>query len=274
MLCAGCWFACQRAALFRATVLAYEKWPIRASLRPLGVYIYAFGSQSCATRLIFADSARLGPTKLRFCSKTLFLWAFRSAFSLAPQNATRFSAVMRPETKPRLAPLVEFGAVLGGSASHTSSDRLRRLGLRPAPCAAAPVVFAAIRAAMLRRRDTVSSPCDVSHRASDEPRRCMSLSSALAPSSLASPSIRRVFVRSFCARRRPVSSLNRAAYPPERSGVAEGELNAGCKSVAPSWRISEASASPRQIRRDFVRTIISFHRALILLFDGERANVV
>ena len=25
----------------------------------------------------------------------------------------------------------EFGAVLGGSASHTSSDRLRRLGLRP-----------------------------------------------------------------------------------------------------------------------------------------------
>ena len=109
----------------------FEKWPIRASLRPLDIYIYVFGSQSCATRLIFAGSARLGPTKLRFCSKTLFLWVFRSAFSLAPQNATRFSAVTRPETKPRLAPLVEFGAVLGGSASHTSSDRLRRLGLRP-----------------------------------------------------------------------------------------------------------------------------------------------
>ena len=261
MLCAGCWFACQRAALFRATVLAYEKWPIRASLRPLGVYIYAFGSQSCATRLIFADSARLGPTKLRFCSKTLFLWAFRSAFSLAPQNATRFSAVMRPETKPRLAPLVEFGAVLGISASLP-------LPAPPLPSSSrryAPQCFVG---------EYTSSPCDVSHRASDEPRRCMSLSSALAPSSLASPSIRRVFVRSFCARRRPVSSLNRAAYPPERSGVAEGELNAGCKSVAPSWRISEASASPRQIRRDFVRTIISFHRALILLFDGERANVV
>ena len=30
-----------------------------------------------------------------------------------------------------------------------------------------------------------------------------------------------------------VGSLNRAAYPPERSGVAEGELNAGCKSAAP-----------------------------------------
>ena len=86
----------------------------------------------------------------------------------------------RPEPWPRLAPSgVRRGA--------------RGLGLPPAPCAAAPVVFAAIRAAMLRRRDTVFSPCDVSHRASDEPRRCMSLSSALAPSSLASPSIRCVF---------------------------------------------------------------------------------
>ena len=78
-----------------------------------------------------------------------------------------------------------------------TSGRVRRgargLGLSPAPCAAAPVVFAAIRVAMLRRRDTGFLPCDVSHRASDEPRRCMSLSSALAPSSLASLFIRRVF---------------------------------------------------------------------------------
>ena len=101
----------------------------------------------------------------------------------------------RPEPWPRLAPSgVRRGA--------------RWLGLSPAPCAAAPVVFAAIRAAMLRRRDTASSPCDVSHRASDEPRRCMSLSSVLAPSSLASPSIRRVFLRSVCACRRSVGSLN------------------------------------------------------------------
>ena len=56
---APCWFAFQCAALFRATVLAHEKWPIRASLRPLDIYIYVFGSQSCATRLIFAGSARL-----------------------------------------------------------------------------------------------------------------------------------------------------------------------------------------------------------------------
>ena len=114
-------------------------------------------------------------------------------------------------------------AFFGGYAARNkaalgTSGRVRRgargLGLAPAPCAAAPVVFAAIRAAMLRRLDTVSSPCDVSHRASDEPRRCMSLSSALAPSSLASPSIRRVFLRSICARRRSVSSLNLAATHP------------------------------------------------------------
>ena len=77
-----CWFAFQCAALFRATVLAHEKRPISASLRPLDIYIYVFGSQSCATRLVFVGSAR-----------------------------------RRPKTKPRLAPLVEFGAVLGGSAS-------------------------------------------------------------------------------------------------------------------------------------------------------------
>ena len=100
-------------------MLAREKWPIRASLRHpasarfairptasgdmLDIYIYVFGSQSCATRLIFAGSAPLGPTKLRFCAKTLFLGAFRSAFGFAPQNATRFSAVKRPKTKPRMA---------------------------------------------------------------------------------------------------------------------------------------------------------------------------
>ena len=103
-------------------------------------------------------------------------------------------------------------AAARNKAALGTSGRVRRgargLGLSPVPCASAPAVFAAIRAAMLRRRDTASSPCDVSHRASGEPRRRMSLSSALAPSSLASPSIRSVSLRSFCARRRPVSSLN------------------------------------------------------------------
>ena len=133
----------------------------------------------------------------------------RSAYTYTPSGRSparlaSFSRVpprWRRRSKPRMAPSgVRRGA--------------RWLDLSPAPCAAAPVVFAAIRAAMLRRRDTVSSPCDVSHRASDEPRRCMSLSSALAPSSLASPSIRRVSFRSFCARRRSVSSLNLAATHP------------------------------------------------------------
>ena len=146
----SCWFAFQRAALFRATVLAHEKWPIRASLRPLDIYIYVFGSQSCATRLIFVGSARL--------------W---------------------PETKPRMAPLVEFGAVLGVSASLP----LPAPSLPSSSRRYAPQCFVGGYA---------SSPSDVSHRASDEPRRCMSLSSALAPSSLASPSLRRVCLRSIC----------------------------------------------------------------------------
>ena len=96
VLYAVCWFAFQCAALFRATVLALRERPIPASFAPLGVYIYAVGGESCRNRLTLEGSARLGPTKLRFCSKTLFLWAFRSAFGLAPQNAMRFSAVNRP----------------------------------------------------------------------------------------------------------------------------------------------------------------------------------
>ena len=124
----------------------------------------------------------------------------------------------------------EFGAVLGVSASLP-------LPAPPLPSSSrryAPQCFVG---------GYTSSPCDVSHRASDELRRCMSLSSALAPSSLASPSIRRVFLRSFCARRRPVSSLNLAATHP------------------PRFRPHHNLISPRF---DF----------LILRFDGERADVV
>ena len=69
---------------------------ICASFDPLGVYIYAVGVESCATRLPLLRSVPLtDPNRGR-------AW------------------------HPR-----EFGAVLGGSASHTSSDRLRRLGLQP-----------------------------------------------------------------------------------------------------------------------------------------------
>ena len=156
----------------------------------------------------------------------------------SPARLVSFSQVpprWRRRSKPRMAPSgVRRGA--------------RGLGLSPAPCAAAPVVFAAIRAAMLRRRNTAFSPCDVSHRASDEPRRRMSLSSALAPSSLASPSIRRVFLRSICARRRPVSSLNLARVSPGAKRSRRRRAQCGV-----------------QIRRDFVRTVISFHHFLALL---------
>ena len=89
----------------------------------------------------------------------------------------------------------EFGAVLGVSASLP-------LPASPLPSSSrryAPQCFVG---------EYTSSPCDVSHRASDEPRRRMSLSSALAPSSLASPSISRVFLRSLCAHRRSVGSLS------------------------------------------------------------------
>ena len=54
-----CWFACQRAALFRATVLALRERPIPASSAPLGVYIYAFGDESCRNRLAIEGSAPL-----------------------------------------------------------------------------------------------------------------------------------------------------------------------------------------------------------------------
>ena len=68
-------------------------------------------------------------------------------------------------------------------AARGTSGRVRRgashLGLAPAPRAVSPGVFTALRAAMLRRRNTAFSPCDVYHRASAEPSRLVSLSSPL-----------------------------------------------------------------------------------------------
>ena len=96
-----CWFAFQRAALFRATVLAHEKRPISASLRPLDIYIYVFGSQSCATRLVFVGSARLRPkTKPRMAPSGTGLTAHAfvsrsgekrdSSRALHPPSAARY----------------------------------------------------------------------------------------------------------------------------------------------------------------------------------------
>ena len=159
------WFACQCAALFRATVLAFLGGRL---LRPRGRLAYTY-----------TPSGR-GPVE-----------------SAAPRKVPPgFGPKQSRAWHPR-----EFGAVLGVSASLP-------LPASPLPSSSrryAPQCFVG---------GYTSSPCDVSHRASDEPRRRMSLSSALAPSSLASPSIRCVFLRSFCARRRPVSSLNRACVSP------------------------------------------------------------
>ena len=124
----------------------------------------------------------------------------------------------------------EFGAVLGVSASLP-------LPAPPLPSPSrryAPQCFVGGYA---------SSPCDVSRRASDEPRCCMSLSSALAPSSLASPSIRRVFLRSICARRRPVSELN-----PRQM----------CRDAIRRYM---TLIDPNCFANNFVRTVISFRRA-------------
>ena len=126
----------------------------------------------------------------------------RSAYTYTPSGASPAVIASLSKVPPGFGPKQsrawhprEFGAVLGVSASLP-------LPAPPLPSSSrryAPQCFVG---------EYTSSPCDVSHRASDEPRRRMSLSSALAPSSLASPSIRRVFLRSFCARRRPVSELN------------------------------------------------------------------
>ena len=161
----------------------------------------------------------------------------RSAYTYTPSGASPAVIVSLSKVPPGFGPKQsrawhprEFGAVLGVSASLP-------LPAPPLPSSSrryAPQCFVGGYA---------SSPCDVSHRASDEPRRRMSLSSALAPSSLASPSNRRVFLRGFCARRRSVSSLNLARVSPGAKRSRRRRAQCGV-----------------QIRRDFVRTIISFLR--------------
>ena len=115
----------------------------------------------------------------------------------------------RPEPWPRLAPSgVRRGA--------------RGLGLPPAPCAAAPVVFAAIRAAMLRRWIHLLALRRVSPRI----RRTASL-----------------HVAQFGTRPLvPCLTLPQGAFFFVVSALAD----------VPSARLT----LPRHIRRDFVRTVI------------------
>ena len=142
-------------------MLAREKWPIRASLRPLGVYLYAVGSQSCATRLIFTGSAPLAAAK-QAAHGTIGCWAN------------------------------------GASVRHSLRGKARLL----------PRAASTVRSAILRRRNTAfsSRARPLAHRANC--RRAVPLRSLLTHAPLARPSIRRVFLRSICARRRSVDSLS------------------------------------------------------------------
>jgi len=137
-----CWFAYQRAATVRVTVLT----PARASASRTP----PFGRRGILCRA--GDLRVLRPTRPRF----------RFGLTRAPHESPTSGGYRRIHIRRR-------GRVLRNSpppASVRSANRpepwprlalsgvrrgARGLGLPPAPCAAAPVVFAAIRAAMLRR---------------------------------------------------------------------------------------------------------------------------
>ena len=182
-----CWFAYQRAALFRATVLAFLSGRL---LRPRGRLAYTY-----------TPSGR-GPVESAAPRK------------VPPGSGPKQSRAWHPR---------EFGAVLGVSASLP-------LHAPPLPSSSrryAPQCFVAgIPPPRL-------ATCLTAH-PTNRVVACRSVRHS-PPRPLPHLPLRSVFLRSFCARRRSVGSLNRVAYPPERSGVAEGELNAGCKSVAPPW---------------------------------------
>ena len=91
---------------------------ISASLRPLDIHEYVFGSQSCINRLVLLRCARL-----------------------------------RPPIVTAFVTLVEFGAVARDTArARSSSSSLPFAGVL------LPLIPLAIRVAMLRRRDTAFSP--------------------------------------------------------------------------------------------------------------------
>ena len=78
----------QCAALFRATVLALRERPIPASFAPLGVYIYAVGSESCRNRLTLEGSARLAAQN-KVALGTLGSWANGTCVRLSLRGKAR-----------------------------------------------------------------------------------------------------------------------------------------------------------------------------------------
>ena len=118
-----------------------------------------------------------------------------SGRSPAQSAATGFGVLgWRRRNLPPMAPRVFVAPATG-------------LGLAPAPRAVAPVAFAAFRVAMLRRLNTTSSPRGELRRACGEPRRRVSLSSALDPS--------RRFLRIpiWCASSAPFCAASPSAEP-------------------------------------------------------------
>ena len=166
-----CWFAFQCAVTVGATVLALEKWPISASLRPLDIYIYAFGSQSCATRLVFEGSARQDPDR----DRAWHLWS-SSSRSAAPRPRSR---------SPRRLSRRLHGCFVGGIPPS-----------RLATCTTAhpPNRAVSCRSARHSARRSASSLHVKPLQAN--------------PTGIARPSVRRVCFRSLCARRLIVGSLN------------------------------------------------------------------
>jgi len=126
-----CWcgFACQRAALFRATVLALRERPIPASSAPLGVYIYAVGGESCRNRLTLEGSARLRPkTKPRLAPSGAGLTAH---VFVAPFGEKRDSSrALHPPSAARY-----FVAGIPASRLARVRWRITRTVVAPFPCA-------------------------------------------------------------------------------------------------------------------------------------------
>jgi len=126
-----CWcgFACQRAALFRATVLALRERPIPASSAPLGVYIYAVGGESCRNRLALEGSARLRPkTKPRLAPSGAGLTAH--AFVSRSGEKLDSSRALHPPSAARY-----FVGGIPPSRLACVRWRITRTVVAPFPCA-------------------------------------------------------------------------------------------------------------------------------------------
>ena len=158
-------------------MLALRERPIPASFAPLGVYIYAVGSESCRNRLTLEGSAPL--------------------IDIAFGDSASLRGI------PAAAPTVAARGTLGSWVKATHACRSLRGKARLFPRAASTT-----RVTMLRRRNAASLPRSrlVSHHANQS--LAVPLRLLLARVALPRPSIRRVFLRSICARQCTIGSLN------------------------------------------------------------------